>query len=444
MEVQQRARAVVVGGSVAGLGAAAMLAGRFDEVVVVERRPWADGAGVAAHARLPHVMLMAGSRVLESLFPGFATGLLARGADGDDVDPTRISCYWAAAGTVRDHLAVPDLGFPRAMGSRALVETALRRVTLSLPNVTAQEGTVTGLRTRGRRVVGVRLAGGTVLEADLVVDASGRMSSAAAWMEAAGLDVPETTEVGVDLRYTAYVVERRVDDFDGGAFAVVQNDASTPRIGVALPMEGERWQVAFGGYFGAAAPVDPSGARVFAQHLATPGLAMLFDRPYLAEPARFTFRSSRRRHWERLRPMPGFCAIGDSVASFNPIYGQGMSSALLQAEALGRALDIHPEGARLVRAAARGAAAVVANPWTVATGGDFVYPGTVGRRPPGSAGINRYVESVTRAAATDERANRALSAVQQLLAPPATLFRPPVVAAVLARRAESRTRLAIS
>ena len=447
-------RAVVIGGSIAGLATAATLSSRAREVVVLERRTAQGRASVAPQGHLPHVMLAAGARALEQLFPGFAARLVEQGAVVGGTDPQRLPCYWAAAGTMRDHLALPDLGFSRALCSRALVERQLRAATLALPNVSIVEASAEGLafhdgvrqprhaRDGHRAVRGVAVRGRrTPLEADLVVDAAGRNSRAETWLEAAGLSAPPRSEVVVDLRYTAFVVDRRPEDLGGAAFAVVQNTPELSRVGVALPMEGDRWQVVLGGYFGDAAPGDPGGARTFAGSLADPALADLLDRPFHAEPAHYTFRSSLHRHWDKVTPpVLGLCAVGDAVASFNPLYGQGMSSALLQAAALGAAIDQHGNGAALTRAFAREAARIVANPWLTATGSDLVYPATTGDRPPGNAFVNRYVDRVTRAAAVDENVNAAFTAVQQLLAAPPTLFRPGVMVGALRHGARRRTR----
>ncbi len=422
-------RAVVIGGSVAGLATATMLASRSREVVVVERRPLADGT-VAPQGHLPHVMLASGQQVLEDLHSGIGRALQARGAHDGGPDPDRVPCRWVAAGTTRRHLRLPDTGIPRALCSRPLVEGTLRERTAALPNVTLLADSVVEVLLTGDRtptVTGIRLRGRGVVEADLVVDASGRSSRVGDWLAGAGLARPSTEEVLVDLRYTGFVVERRPGDFDGVAFVVVQNTPTVPRIGVALPMERGRWQVVLGGYFGDAAPTDSAGAVAFARGLADASLAELLGRPYLTEPARYTFRSSLRHRWERLPVVPtGLCAVGDAVASFNPIYGQGMSSALLQVEALAATIDRYGADPRLAHAAAKAAAKVVDRPWMVATGADFIYPDTAGRRPPGQATINRYVDRVTRAAATDEVANAALSAVQHLLEPPSSLFAPRV------------------
>ena len=439
-------RAVVIGGSIAGLATAATLSSRAREVVVLERRTTQGRGSVAPQGHLPHVMLTAGARALEELFPGFAEQLVQRGAVVGGADPGRLPCYWVAAGTLRDHLRLPDLGFSRALCSRALVEERLRAATLALPNVSLLDASAEGLEVRRGReqhpaVRGVAVRGNApALEADLVVDASGRNSRVETWLEAAGLPTPPHSEVVVDLRYTAFVVDRAPADLEGAAFAVVQNTRDLPRMGVALPMEDDRWQVVLGGYFGDAAPSDPEGARTFARSLADPALAELLGRHFLEEPSHYTFRSSLHRHWEKVTPAPhGLCAVGDAVASFNPIYGQGMSSALLQASTLGRAIDRRGGGPALPRAYARAAARIVANPWLTATGSDLVYAATSGDRPPGNAFVNRYVDRVTRAAAVDESVNAAFTGVQQLLAAPPTLFRPGVVVGALRHGARDRT-----
>lgn len=117
---------------------------------------------------------------------------------------------------------------------------------------------------------------------------------------------------------------------------------------------------------------------------------------------------------------------GDAVASFNPIYGQGMTSAALQAEALGRRLERIGNTARLPHAVAKAAAAVVANLWRIATGADFIHPRTRGAKAAGTDVFDRHLAKVI-AAADDPAVNLALSRVQQMLAPPPVLFTPAIM-----------------
>jgi 2-polyprenyl-6-methoxyphenol hydroxylase-like FAD-dependent oxidoreductase len=130
--------------------------------------------------------------------------------------------------------------------------------------------------------------------------------------------------------------------------------------------------------------------------------------------------------------LPGFLAIGDAICSFNPIYGQGMSSAALQAVALGESLDSVGIGspalsARFYKAAAK----VIANPWAIAAGGDFAFEKTTGPKPPMVDRINRYVRKVIIAAQYDPVVAKAMWEVQGLLAPPPSLMKPQVMIRVL-------------
>ncbi len=326
----------------------------------------------------------------------------------------------------------PDLGVAVPLCSRALVETRLRFYVRRLPNITVLDRTtVRGLRAADGRVRGVdavRDGDQLVLHADLVVDASGRSARGVRWLADLGVDPPATSRVEVGVSYTAVTVARRPGDADGALFAVVQNTTTSPRIGVALPAESDRWQIVCGGYFGDAATPTRDGIRAFARSLPDPVISDLLANDWLGEPATFRFPSSRRQHWERVgRPPGGFVVIGDAVASFNPLYGQGMSSAALQAEALGRCLDRYGNSPRLPHAVAKAAATVVANPWQIATGADFIYPQTKGPKPPGTDVLNRYLAKVMAAAADDPTIHLALSRVQHLLAPPPTLLRPGVI-----------------
>lgn len=431
-------RAVVVGGSFAGLAAAASLASRAEEVVVVERRTLpgpGEVASVAAQGTFPHILLGGGAESVEQLLPGFVDDLAARGAV---VPSGEVLCHWWAGGAVRQ--TFPDLGVPIPMCSRAMVESTLRDRVRSLRNVTFRDGTgAAGLEIDGRRVRGLRLTGpdgDSRLETELVVDATGRSARSAEWLTAAGWKAPATSEVLIRLIYTAVFV-RRVWTPDLPLFAMSQNSPEVPRIGVALQAEDDKLQIVLGGYFGEAAPTDRAGLMAFARTLADPVIAELLEHEWLTEPARYQFRSSLRHHWERTELPAGLCAVGDTVASFNPIYGQGMTSAALQAVELGRQLDRHGASPALPRAVAKAQARVVANPWRTATGSDFVYVDTVGKRARGTDLVNRYLEQVFRAAATDPVVALQLARVQQMLAAPPSLFRPDVVARV--RRARRRT-----
>src|SRR5262249_37535057 len=155
---------------------------------------------------------------------------------------------------------------------------------------------------------------------------------------------------------------------------------------------------------------------------------------------------SRRRRFEQVASSPaGFVVLGDASCSFNPIYGQGMSSAVLQGVALGEALARHENDAELPRHFYRRAAKVIETPWKMSAGGDFAFPECHGAKPAGTDVLNKYIGRVLLAAQVSPEVNTALVRVQNLVEPPTKLLRPRIVAKVFraARRAERRNAVAV-
>jgi 2-polyprenyl-6-methoxyphenol hydroxylase-like FAD-dependent oxidoreductase len=100
---------------------------------------------------------------------------------------------------------------------------------------------------------------------------------------------------------------------------------------------------------------------------------MVKDRQPLAPIASYRFAANRHCHYEKLKAFPaGYLVMGDAVCSFNPIYGQGMSVALSEAQALDDCLATG-DGA-LAERFFREVTRIVASPWAIATGEDYRYP----------------------------------------------------------------------
>lgn len=123
--------------------------------------------------------------------------------------------------------------------------------------------------------------------------------------------------------------------------------------------------------------------------------------------------------------------LGDAICSFNPVYGQGMSSATLQAEALGKALDAVPTiDGRFVRSFYKQAAKAIAAPWQLSTGADFALPATTGPKAPGTDLVNRYMAKVLQASQVSEEICLRLLEVTTLLRPPRDLLTPVMIVKV--------------
>jgi 2-polyprenyl-6-methoxyphenol hydroxylase-like FAD-dependent oxidoreductase len=425
--------AVVAGASMAGLCAARVLADRFDEVLVLDRDELPGEVRARPHVpqgRHPHLLLNAGARLLERWFPGIAAELEAGGAL--TVDICR-DVYWYQEGGIARR---PSSEMRGPAMSRPFLEGAVRRHVEALPNVTLRGGTlVEGLLTdtAGARVSGVRLDGGGSQRCDLVVDATGRRARSVEWLAQLGYRPPVTSEVRVDMRYVTRIY-RRTDRFvpDWSAAAEIGHPASK-RLAMILPIEGDRWIMCFGGLNGEMAPTDDAGQLAYARTFESPVFAeFLRTAEPLGAPVTYRYAANQRRHVERMRRFPlGWVLLGDAVCSFDPIYGQGMTSAAQQAQALGARLD----GAGSVdRSFARGyfrdAGRTVATPWSMAVGGDFAYPGTTGRKPAGTDLVNRYMRHVTIAAQHDDAVLIRLNEVISLLRRPESLMTPAVVVRV--------------
>ena len=224
----------------------------------------------------------------------------------------------------------------------------------------------------------------------------------------------------------------------GGNVAVIQ--AATPghpRTGGLQLLEGGRWMLTLGGILGDHPPTDPDGFLAFARSLPFPDLyETVRDAEPLDEPVAFRFPASVRRRYERLRRFPdGLLVLGDAVASFNPVYGQGMSVAALEALTLRRHLErgTRPQPRRFFADLAR----VVDTPWEIAAGGDLVFPGVQGRRTVKGRLLNAYIARLHAAATGDAGLADAFVRVAGLVAPPQTLLRPRVVVRVLSGRRAS-------
>jgi hypothetical protein len=189
--------------------------------------------------------------------------------------------------------------------------------------------------------------------------------------------------------------------------------------------------VTLAGILGDHPPTDPDGFLAFARSLRFPDIyEAIEDAEPLDDPVPFRFPASVRHRYERLHRFPdGLLVMGDAVASFNPIYGQGISVAALEALTLRRHLErgAEPRPRRWFRDLAR----VVDVPWDMAAGGDLVFPGVQGRRTRKLRLVSAYLARLHAAAAHDADLASAFVRVVGLVAPPQSLLRPSIAVRVL-------------
>jgi 2-polyprenyl-6-methoxyphenol hydroxylase-like FAD-dependent oxidoreductase len=419
--------AIILGASMSGLMAARVLRDHFEHVTVLERdhlpatRQVRKGVPQGNHA---HGLLCSGRQALEHMFPGAVDELIAHGAI-DSVLSQDVCFFNEGAALAHFPSELQTL-----LLSRPLLEGHLRERLQGMANVSIRDGMeAVELIATGRTVRGVRVkARGAELThslaAELVLDATGRGSRLSGWLEGMGFAPAPEERVRIDLRYASCVYRRRPDQAGGYKGLIAAVAPPNPRSGVVLAQEGDRWIVTLVGYLGDAPEPTHEGMREFARGLPSPAIyELLSGAEPLGEPIYMRFPFSQRRHYEQLRDFPdGLLAIGDTLCSFNPSFGQGMSVAALQALVLQSCLErgARPLWKRLFRESAK----LIDTPWTIAVGADLGFPEVEGKRSLVGSLIGRYVNALRRGAVHDPKLGHAFLRVAQLLDEPSALLAP--------------------
>ena len=432
-------RAVVVGGSLSGLLAARVLGSRFREVVLLERDELGDGVGFRKgipQGRHVHVLLKRGERILERFFPGILEELRREGGQSVDMAGDTL---WFHFGNWKKRFAS---GMTMRSQSRGLLEGVVRRRLRALPNVVIRGGVdVTGFATGENGIAGVRIGGrragedGATIDARLVVDATGKGTRTPAWLEELGFGRPEVTEVKVDVGYASRFYRPRRDGArDWKALLLYPRPLGT-RLGVLLPIEDDQWLVTLVGWFGDHPANDETRFVEFARSLPAPHLhRAIASADPVSTIATYRFPADRRRHFERMRLPDGLVVVGDAFCTFNPIYGQGMTTGALGAETLASCLDEGGFGRGFGRRFHERLARGIDTPWTLATTEDFRYPRAEGTRPPGTGFLLWYTAQVHRLSWVDPFVMTRFLQVMHLLRRPSSLFHPYILARALTTR----------
>ena len=434
-------RAVVVGASLAGLFTARVLSESFDSVVLVDRDTLPDGPEPrrgAPQSWHSHGLHARGREILEDFFPGLTDDLVAHGASVGDV---QADVTWVNDG---HRLRRAVSGMRGIAFTRPLLEDRVRARVRAIPGVSFRTPVdVLELTADGDRMTGVRIrdrgtgGNGEAILADLVVDATGRGSHSPVWLEELGFPQPSESTVDIGLGYTTWQFPRRPGDHGGDLAIIIGGTVANPRFGAALAAEGDRWEVTAGGYVGdCASASDITAFRAFAATLPAPDIGdLVAEREPLAPGRLHRIPSSRRRHYEKLSRFPrGFLVIGDALCSFNPAYGQGMTVAAAEAEALRELLAAPGDDATLAPRFFKRAARIIDVPWGIAAGGDLRLPAVPGPRPLKIRVINAYVARVMAAAAVDPAVGRAFLRVANTVDLPEKLLRPSIAVRVLRAR----------
>jgi 2-polyprenyl-6-methoxyphenol hydroxylase-like FAD-dependent oxidoreductase len=383
----KQSHAIVIGGSIAGMLAARVLSERFDRVTILDRDDIPNNSearnGVPQGRHL-HLLLERGQRIMEELFPTLGddlskTGapLLRWGLDSIFISPGGESSRFDSG--IRTHLT-----------SRVSLEHLIRQRLHEIRNIEwCLQSQVDSLIHESDCVLGVVIRNRKNQEiesllADLLVDASGRESKSPEWLQSLGYEEPTESKVDAFIGYATrwYEIPEGFKP-DWKSIAISTNIAENNlRAGGMFLVEGNKAIVTLQGTNKDYPPTEDEAYLAFAKSLQAP---QLYDFIRQAKPLSpiYGYRRThnRIRHYEKLSRRPeNFIVIGDAYCAFNPIYGQGMTTAAMEAMALRKLLKAystsHLEGfaTKFQQAISK----VIESPWLMATSEDLRYPLTEG------------------------------------------------------------------
>jgi 2-polyprenyl-6-methoxyphenol hydroxylase-like FAD-dependent oxidoreductase len=446
-----REHAVVLGAGMAGLFATRVLSEFYDSVTVVERDTLPDRPnhrrGVPQDRHL-HAFLGRGVQALSGLFPDLLEEMEAAGAvivrDGDLSRLYARMGEWelARSGRVADPTALT-----LCLASRPFIEFHVRRRVMGLPNVTVlDDHDLLELLASADTVTGVRIVNRNseltaVLNADLVIDATGRAARTPVFLERLGYGRPAEEQSPTPVGYSS---EQFVIPGGGIDQQLVMSNQGPRHPSVLLSAcEHNTWMLAVG------RSIDTGGAPTdFAEMLVLAGEVLpsaISEQLRAALPVgdivKFRNPASVWRRYDQMPRFPaGLLVIGDAQCSLNPIYGQGMTMAALQALALRDCLD--NGDVELARRFFASAAQPIAQAWARNRSAERG-PVTTGRWSWRKRLRSKIIETCLVAASNDAAVAESLLRVVHLIDPPSRLNNPTLllrIATVSARNLFVRLR----
>lgn len=463
-EEEEEDKAIVIGGGIAGLLSARILSGHFSKTIVLEKDRYPKEKGPrngTPQANHIHVFLAKGMQTIIDLFPGIEEKLLSQG--GHKIDVISKAKFKFPTGWARNF----NSDMNTIVCSRQLLEYTIRQEILKKYfNVKIIENTrVIGLATtidsEQKIITGVNMIYGngknnndyndinktTTINANLVVDASGRRSETPIWFEKIGLEKPNETKINSFIGYAG----RRVQLLSTQSspllsnykvVVVFTNPPNNPRMVVMTAIEDNQWQLGLLGIGKTYPPTDEKGFLNFAKELGVEDIYKIVrDAKPISSIYGYREDGSRLYHYEKIKKWPkNFIVLGDAVSAFNPIYAQGVTVAAIQSKILDNLLYKYKKNntaADLKKGFEikfqREIAKLNSLPWLLGTSEDLRWSSTEANKKmnPFTKIIQRYSKHVILLTPNSRLATKSFLEMLNMVKSPAVLFHPFLIAQVL-------------
>lgn len=431
-------RAVVLGAGMAGLLTARALSDSYESVTVLERDRLPDRPihrkGVPQGRHL-HQFLTRGTQVLGELFPGILDELVAAGAVINDPSRiyTRVGPYELNSS---GKLADPD-ALVYYQASRPFMEFHVRRRVAAMGNVTLLDGhEVVEPVTTGDAVTGVRMTNrdtgiATILDTDLVVDAMGRASRTPTFLQRYGFGSPPEKQAAAAWAYSSQLMDVPDGRIEQRMTSIVDHASTATRL-LLLAYEHNSWILAVGRAIGQDNPPADFEELLAAaeQFIPTAIMTGLRAATPIGDIAIFRNTAAVWRRYDQMPHFPaGMMVIGDALCTLDPIWGQGMTMAAVQALTLRDCL--RDGGTGIARPFFTTTAGHIGSTWAMNHANDRA---PFAERTPGSlrARISKWITNAALNAATcDISVTERLFRVANLVDPPSRLQDPALIQRVL-------------
>jgi len=427
-------KAIVIGGSIAGLLAARALSDHFEEVILIEKDRYTDDGKVrngTPQANHIHLLLVKGKEILQDFFPDLEGDLVKNGANKIDFlndGRFRLPSGWAQRF---------ESGVVTFTCTRTLLENTIRHQVQKISNIKILENkAISSFVLENTNKISLKTITNEKIHANLIVDCTGRNTRTPDWLENIGY--PKLTETRVDS-FVGYDTRRYIPpknvERKWKMLSILSNPTTNPRLGAIYPIENGKWLVFLSGIGKVYPPTDEKGFLEFAKSLESEELYdAMKDAIPDSEIYGYRVQGSRRYHYESMSSWPeNFIVLGDAVAVFNPFYGQGITSAALGVKVLDSMLRNQNFDKIFTKKFQKRLAKIISLPWILGTSEDLRWPTTVGKR---SDAITRMVQNhaqrVLLLGPKSSLATKSFLQMMHMIRSPAIIFHPVILLQLVA------------